>query len=216
MTAGAKQKDRPPNYHVIARARQRPWQSASLRSFRERAARCAAGVTDCHVASLLAMTEVDDGWSHCAGGASVVPVAYCGTAPVPFPDDRRSQTEGPATKLPRHCEEGKARRGNPHLSGPSGTGRCKASQGLRIATAYGLAMTEVADGWSHCAGGASVVPVAYCGTAPVPFPHDPRSQTEGPATKLPRHCEPVGRGNPVDFPGCSVTHGIATSLRSSQ
>ena len=29
---------------------------------------------------------------------------------MPFSDDHRSQTEGPATKLPRHCEEGKARR----------------------------------------------------------------------------------------------------------
>ena len=34
----------------------RAWQSAPLRPLWGRAARCAAGVTDCHVASLLAMT----------------------------------------------------------------------------------------------------------------------------------------------------------------
>ena len=48
------------------------------------------------------------------------------------------------SQLPRHCEEGKARRGNPHPK------RCEAppvppwgTEGKRIATAYGLAMTCV-------------------------------------------------------------------------
>ena len=52
------------------------------------------------------------------------------------------------------------------------------------------------------------------GRAALPTPTSPESspgKTEGPATKLPRHCEgQQARGNPVDFPGCSVDHGIAT------
>ena len=42
-----------------------------------------------------------------------------------------------------HCEEGEARRGNPFFSVPEGDGRCCASQGMRIATAFGLAMTAI-------------------------------------------------------------------------
>ena len=46
-----------------------------------------------------------------AGSGSAYEIRTVGNGPraVP-PDDHRSQTEGPATKLPRHCEEGKARR----------------------------------------------------------------------------------------------------------
>ena len=72
-------------------------------------------------------------------------------------------------QLPRHCEEGKARRGNPHLAGPRGAGRRNSPQGLRIATAYGLAMTEVDGGWSCFAGGWWLLR-ACTAERPWPFP----------------------------------------------
>ena len=73
MTAQRIQKDQPPNYHIIAR-RAKP--DVAIRFFpvpEGPGGACAAGVTDCHVASLLAMTAEDDGWSRFAGGAAVIP-----------------------------------------------------------------------------------------------------------------------------------------------
>ena len=48
------------------------WQSASFRPRWGRAARCAAGVTDCHGALPLAMTVVGDGWSFLFARAMIV------------------------------------------------------------------------------------------------------------------------------------------------
>ena len=46
-----------------------------------------------------------------------------------------AQIRRTSPKLPRHCEEGKARRGNPFsFRPPRGDGRCEAPQGMRIAT----------------------------------------------------------------------------------
>ena len=60
-----------------------------------------------------------------------------------------SGAEAPVNHNHRHCEEGKARRGNPHLSDPGGAGRRNAPQGVRIATGLTpLAMTVVVGGWS--------------------------------------------------------------------
>ena len=55
--------------------------------------------------------------AHRAGGFCVGTIYYnVGRGALPTPtghDDRPVIIEGPAAKLPRHCEEGKARRGNP-------------------------------------------------------------------------------------------------------
>ena len=62
-------------------------------------------------------------------------------------DDHIANTEAPAIDHHRHCEPQK-RRGNPlplrrnAPPGPAWAGE------MRIATAYGLAMTEVDGGWS--------------------------------------------------------------------
>ena len=82
---------------------------------------------------------------------------------IPFSDDHAPKSEG-ATKSHHVIARGNA----PHPrvaslalraihllairspSGSSGTGRCFASQGMRIATGCALAMTEVTRSWSYC------------------------------------------------------------------
>ena len=54
----------------------------------------------------------------------------------------KCQTEGPAIKLPCHCEE-RSDVAIRSLSDPFGVGRCKAPLRMRIATACGLAMPVV-------------------------------------------------------------------------
>ena len=91
--------------------------------------------------------------------------------PPAFPDDHRSQTGGPATKLPRHCE-GRSPRGNLrhdvsvrlapiNIVHPGFSMliciSARPTAVLEIATPYGLAMTAEEGGWSRFAGSAVVI-----------------------------------------------------------
>ena len=88
------------------------------------------------------------------------------------PADLRSsphQNRRTSPKFPRHCEEGKARRGNPHpkqceaLPAPAGVGR-----GTDCHVASLLAMTVVVAGWSFRLATADL-PASAGGSMPRPY-----------------------------------------------
>ena len=102
----------------------------------------------------------------------------------PMPEGPPLPARRTSPKFPRHCEEGKARRGNPHpkqceaLPAPAGVGR-----GTDCHVASLLAMTVVVEGWSFRFGAVIIGAWRAILESPLQFYQPPefRSLTAGPA-----------------------------------